>query len=424
MRAQSGVALDDYEFFLFQDGILNVSTGSSANTQEVIGECCHAFESVFPEGTVNVSSYNLGVGLNFLRAEREIFDAETSFDQALFFEDDLVLGPRYFSICSRLLAMMHEDPRIGMVAAYGSFTATAEEQRHWSGGLVHMSQNWGFGLTRSFWKRRQQILEPYYRLIEYSDPRHLPHDKIYEYFAGLGYGQAATGQDGAIDVATCYLNAVRLMPYASNARYIGAVGLHSTPAAFAAAGFAQTVFVECEPDLTPPDEVRYRSMLERHRRILVDRRVDPLANRRQVYSFENPRTFVAAFVQPDSGMLYLHPSMKTGSFLISGKGLLASAEGTIIWGPYLPVSVGNYRCKAKVAIAGGGKFQFDVAVQGMDGFKIIRSFDFSGKLDVDFSLIVESHCRIEFRIACIGFQESTVVQPRLISFSDDGGAIA
>ena len=420
MRRQTGVALEEFDFYLFQDGLRNAVSGRLAASEGAVNECCAAFQAAFPSGQVRLAPGNLGVGLNFLRAEFDIFRGASPYEQALFFEDDMVLSPRYFAICLRLLDMMQIDPRIGMVAAYGSFVSTADEQRGWSNGLVHMSQNWGFGLTRSFWERRQAVLDRYYEIIEFADPRHLPHDQIYEYFHELGYGQAATGQDGAIDIATCHLDAVRVMPFVSNARYIGATGLHATPASFAEAGFDRTVWVDCDADIRPLEEGAYRRMLEDHRKNLVNRRVDARANRRQIHSFEDPRTFVAAFIQDDSRMLYLHPELKTACAVVSGKGLLVTQPGMVLWGPYLPVSPGRYRVRVRLDVGGQGRFRFDVALVHEGEFKVVTEIDLVGEIDATLELEVEKPSRVEFRVSCQDLKEPVLISPRLIALG--GGA--
>ena len=76
----------------------------------------------FPNGAVFESNDNLGIAMNFDRAERYVFEI-LSADAAIFFEDDMIISPVYLEVLGRLIERALEDERIGYVAAFGNFAA-------------------------------------------------------------------------------------------------------------------------------------------------------------------------------------------------------------------------------------------------------------------------------------------------------------
>ncbi len=84
--------LTDSTVRLFQDGIQNPFSGVIYNTQETINSCLDIFNSIFPNGQTFLSYSNLGVGLQYHRADMQSFVLE-DFNAALYIEDDFVPGP-------------------------------------------------------------------------------------------------------------------------------------------------------------------------------------------------------------------------------------------------------------------------------------------------------------------------------------------
>ena len=69
------------------------------------------FRSIVPWGTVLAPSVNLGIALNYERAENYVFETLRS-PQALILEDDLVLSSQYLQVIRWLIGFAQQDSRI------------------------------------------------------------------------------------------------------------------------------------------------------------------------------------------------------------------------------------------------------------------------------------------------------------------------
>jgi len=107
---------------LFQDGAWNPFSDVQKAGYEPIAECCELFRRQIPLGTVFQSHVNLGIALNYKRAEEFLFGG-LKVPYALFLEDDMVLSPHYLEVTHRLLHIAIKQPAIGYVSAYGDFWA-------------------------------------------------------------------------------------------------------------------------------------------------------------------------------------------------------------------------------------------------------------------------------------------------------------
>src|SRR5262249_26340058 len=88
----------DERGFLFQDGTLDQWANAEVIPQATRDNCISVFRKIFPHGNVISSDKNLGIALNFDRAERMMFEQA---EAAAFFEDDLVLSEHYLDALSR-----------------------------------------------------------------------------------------------------------------------------------------------------------------------------------------------------------------------------------------------------------------------------------------------------------------------------------
>jgi hypothetical protein len=262
LMAQRGVEMATRRVFLFQDGGRNPSSGQVHCSDAVVVNNVDIFRRLVPQGVPIVSYANLGVALNFERAERFAFE-ELGAEAAIFLEDDFVLGPYYLKTLDQLLALALADERIGYVAAYGDHRAPFAEQQANPSRLTHMSHNWAFGLTRRQWLRQKPFVDQYLALVRGQDYRTRDSDPIIDLFHSWGLGAPGTSQDIAKSHA-CYLTgAVRLTTYACFGRYIGRQGLHFNDAQFEAMGFGATkVMQEDVFRLVPPTDAELHQMLD------------------------------------------------------------------------------------------------------------------------------------------------------------------
>ena len=235
LRAQTSLG-DDSRVHMFQDG------GSAKEA-----ECISAFNNAFPGGRIHLSDKNLGIALNFDRAEKFIFQSLRS-ECGFFFEDDLVLEKYYLDALEQLASFALNEPRVAYFAAYGDHRAAESEQRARSHEIVRMSHKWGFGITRSHWERQQPIVEKYLEIIRHRPYMERDAVAIRRLFADLGYSSAGTSQDAAKDIACHVVGATKVMSFACFAKYEGREGMHTRSDFYDRNGWGETKIIE---DLAP-----------------------------------------------------------------------------------------------------------------------------------------------------------------------------
>jgi hypothetical protein len=211
------------QVILFQDGYS--FNGRDVTDPKLIERCIELFVKIFPKGEVRLARENLGVALNFDRAEKYAFETLNA-DVALFFEDDLLLSPHYLETLMVLSKLALREPLIAYVAAYGDHKASLESQKASPHMLIPMQHKWGFALTRRQWEAQLQLLAPYLDIVSRANYRDRDHQAIQHYFQKLGFGSGGTSQDGMKDVASCVLGTTKVMTLACFGKYIGEVGIH------------------------------------------------------------------------------------------------------------------------------------------------------------------------------------------------------
>lgn len=250
LLAQQGGALDHREFHLFQDGAVNRFSGERYANDEDIQASVDIFREMVPQGVVHQSPDNIGVALNFERAERYVF-LERGFPSAMLFEDDMVLGPYYVDTLQRLLdfaASPAAGGRVGYVAAYGMHRASSEQQEQRQQDIVEMGHAWGYAVNRDHWLDVREVIDPYIQVVEGFDYRQRPKAHIGGVHKSLGVATRSLSQDAMKMLATSWLGRVRLMPFVCQARYIGETGLNFTPEAFQKKGYGREVLFDRRPD--------------------------------------------------------------------------------------------------------------------------------------------------------------------------------
>jgi len=268
IAAQPSVADGRREVHLFQDGAVNFHSGTRYAEDADIEASMVVFREIFPNGTVHFVGPNLGIGLNFDRAERHVF-LERRFDSAAFFEDDMVLGPHYLDTLQRLLdfaASPESGGLVGYVAAYGHHKATLAEQMKRRRDMMIMGHAWGYGVTRDHWLAVREIIDPYITLISDCDYRQRPKGRICGLHKALGLARQALSQDAIKLIATIKLGRARIMPVICQARYVGQHGVNFTPEAFAKRGYGQEeIFPEEQTDFAWPTHDALRAIVEKDR---------------------------------------------------------------------------------------------------------------------------------------------------------------
>lgn len=261
LRQQAGCDLSQRPIVLFQDGAVNPFSGKRYAEDDKLNESVAVFRRSFPDGVVMQSPQNLGIALNFDRAERYGFETLGA-EAAIFLEDDLELGPHYIATLDHLIGRFRDDARVGYVAAYGDHRKTAEQQEANHNRLIVLSHNWGFAVYRRQWlKMRSRVLQ-YLDIVKGGDYNMRDGAKIQELFASWGFGCPGTSQDAAKTIACCADSVIKINTYVCNGAYIGATGVHMNPRMFAEWGYDRTaIYPDRVAAFEPLDDRLYLAIL-------------------------------------------------------------------------------------------------------------------------------------------------------------------
>lgn len=243
LKLQQNFSLDECNIHLFQDGARSPRTGLEYTSDDKIKACVETFKAAFPAGKVHVSPVNLGIALNFQRAETLAF-AELEADCAYFFEDDLELGPLYLAVLERIYEQVKARSDVGYFAAYGMHM---EHSNPHAPSFLPLEHHWGFGLLRSAWLKMQPWLQPFYEIYGKCDYKWRPHIAIVEEYLKKDVAHHHTSQDVAKTLACSSLGLARINTDVCYARYIGAQGQSFDENLFKELGFDRVSVVEHLP---------------------------------------------------------------------------------------------------------------------------------------------------------------------------------
>ncbi len=225
--------------YCFLDGAVNPFSGLCRGSPAGIRRSAELFRRVFPSGELHASPHNLGVALNFDRAERHVYDIRRH-DYAVFLEDDLVLQPHYFRNIRAMIARFGSNRRIGMFNAYGDHDASLADQERNRHRIKPMGHLWAFCLPRARWIEREVYYAEYLAYIRHVDyPMRSDRWIQQTLYRRWGGGPMATSQDGAKTLAMLRAGQVILSTYTNNAWYIGSRGTHCSPELFARDGYPE-----------------------------------------------------------------------------------------------------------------------------------------------------------------------------------------
>lgn len=256
----------DDKIILSQDGAFNPHSGCFRGDPAKIAQCVRVFQKIIPWGIVAQSKHNLGIALNYERAEQEVFN-QLAAPAGLFLEDDLVLAPNFLTVTRMLLNLAKRDKRISYVSAYGNFWADLKEQKLHEGELRHMHENWGFAMTREAWLAERPYRLAYLNYLKDSDYLERNAYAIIRFHESRGWKVSLSNQDAARWLASVELGRVRLTTFSCHARYIGEVGVHFTKQGYKDGRYADAQFFKGPaPPLAPLSDELYERMIEAERR--------------------------------------------------------------------------------------------------------------------------------------------------------------
>lgn len=160
--------LDESRVFFWLDGF-------AGSKDEYLGRPDRTLQSqnliarFFPRAEVSTSSRNLGIARNFDRAETHMLERG---EDAVFFEEDLLLAPDYLTALLNIDSLVRKDTRIGTISAHGidvvrntdlQFSAMGELRDPWPLALTH--RTWGFLLRHEHARERRPLLDAYFKCL-------------------------------------------------------------------------------------------------------------------------------------------------------------------------------------------------------------------------------------------------------------------
>ena len=267
-RIGAETLFDRFDVHLFQDGLWERETAANRQGHAQIGAAIEALED---RVTVHRQSENLGVARHFDYVERVLFE-QRDYEVGHFFEDDLVLAPGYLQVMELMADRFLDDPRVGMFSAHpDACTRSLKDQRDRQDQYTSMGHNWGFGLTRAFWQKRQAFVDLYLKWCEPFAYRERPTPDILAWLKTAGFQPRVSSQDFVKCCATAALGAVRLATTPNFGLPIGEEGLHSRPEFFKRQGLDRTVLYADLMDAVPAlDSAQYDALLEHQAKGVLD----------------------------------------------------------------------------------------------------------------------------------------------------------
>lgn len=242
LRAQTNFVIDEKRVFFFQDGAINKHSNQQYTSKDITDTCASVFKKYFPGGNLLISPSNIGVALNFERAERLAFEILEA-DAAYFLEDDMLLGRNYMSSMEHMLDIGKNNSAFGYFAAYGDHRASREDQIRNNNKIIAMDHNWAFGLTRRQWMAQKVYVDQYLSIVRTNDYRKRNPKAVAQLMHSWGYRCPGTSQDAAKTIACLKSGGTKLNTYICLAKYIGEHGLHSNTIEFRKMGFDKADFV-------------------------------------------------------------------------------------------------------------------------------------------------------------------------------------
>lgn len=238
---------------LIQDGAVSAKTGFRYAEDADIAGSIAAFQKWFPAGEVRARETNQGIAAQMMFAEFMAFEAD-GVEDALFFEDDMILGPSYVALLDHMLD--NAPNNVGYVAAYGDPRGSGYA-KHAAYGfdplrprLGAMPLNWGFGLRNRAWRDIRAWIAPFHG--QYLQTDYALRDKlaILRLYLTRNVATLMETQDALRAVACADLGIGRVNLNLSYGRYTGARGASMTPERYDELGLGKMT-IQPTPEALP-----------------------------------------------------------------------------------------------------------------------------------------------------------------------------
>ena len=265
-------ALAGARLYCFLDGCVNERSRVRHASAPRVRECARLFTTAFPDGELHASPANLGIALNYDRAETYLF-VQRRYDYVLFLEDDFVLQPHYLQTIRAMICEFGTTARVGAFSAFGDHDATLADQRVHRRRITSMGHAWAVCVPRQRWLAYRRHYLPYLRYIRRFDYTRRPHEDIqHRLYRRWGAKPVASSQDTAKRIAMLKAGQVQISTYANNGYYIGEEGTHFNAALFRRLGYrkrAALLFPQAQKRFTWTDADLDRIEEEQRARLLL-----------------------------------------------------------------------------------------------------------------------------------------------------------
>ena len=259
---------DHFDFFVFQDGLLDNETPENIKGHNEIADF---LKLNFSDSNFFSQSKNLGVAFHFDFVERFLFNTQER-PWVAFFEDDLVLGQGYLETLMCMASSFKDDDRVAMFSCFGKmFNQSIEDQLENQHALVSMEHHWGFGMHQSAWRKRQALVDEYLKILIDLPYRERQHGRIQNWQAFCGLKVGPTSQDYAKACAVATTGCIKVSSYANFGTYIGEYGLHFTPDLYAKKGYANSNLFPVPINQTfKLDDATYQKLLAQQQSLTIE----------------------------------------------------------------------------------------------------------------------------------------------------------
>ncbi|MEN9923379.1 MAG: hypothetical protein RIS09_893, partial [Actinomycetota bacterium] len=177
-----------------------------------------------PNASFIVRSKNVGIAGQYHEAELASFSIDT--DIAFFFEEDLVLSPRYLEALLQLESLTRGIESIGRISAHGYGRGQAPYNS--TSGVRSSLRTWGFGVRRHLHLASQPYLAAYMNVVNKKPYWRRDANAIFSEMKALGVnlGSQSSSQDSVKGSIAKSIGISGITTNARLAKYIGKTGEH------------------------------------------------------------------------------------------------------------------------------------------------------------------------------------------------------
>lgn len=228
-----------YDVYIFQDALQARHENASRASYDKLKEL--ALNTVGSQFYHQQTS-NQGTAFQFDFAEKYLFQ-EKQYDFVIPLEHDFVMATNYLDVLTKLADHFREDERVASISVHSqqSHHLSQEQQEARKHEYVLMDHDWGAGIFKRSWEKRQPILEAYYALFAGRTFEERNGLLIQEWQKSLGFKVGSTSQDFIKRCAITALKQIAITPCINLGTYIGAQGMNWNQKLYEGSGYHRSI---------------------------------------------------------------------------------------------------------------------------------------------------------------------------------------